>query len=247
MRIMRIKSYRIKKLIVKTIALLLTALLPAVFATFAYGADSVLVYRETTGQDVQEVYYYLTFTGGDVLIEADFDDEHHEIFTDGTLNTKKLDISFPSGKDHISICRTENRLEVSGADSRSIQVDPEVSWYQSLICLKTFVLSEDSKKPFYSLSSHFDKRLSEGRGIQLLNLVAKKRGAQTIRINGSEVETVRVLVTFNDIRSVFWKAYYWYRADDGQLVRYSEVRGGPGTPETVGVLSGREDYAGNKQ
>ena len=69
------------------------------------------------------------------------------------------------------------------------------------------------------MSLHFDERLSEGRGIQLLKLVVKKRGIETIELNGREIGTVKVMVTFDDIRSMFWKAYYWYRSDDGLLVR----------------------------
>jgi hypothetical protein len=102
--------------------------------------------------------------------------------------------------------------------------------------LNGFVLSGSKRRTFYTLSANFDERISRGKGIQVFRLVAKRGGSETLNINGEKVETVNVTITFDDLRSLFWKAHYWYRESDGTLVQYREVRGGPGTPETIGIL-----------
>jgi hypothetical protein len=158
------------------------------------------------------------------------------VLTDDTFDTRKVEISFPANPTVISIHREDDRLMIDGEKARSIEVDSNIPWYQVLLGLKSFVLSGEKKKSFYALSADFDERISRGRGIQLLQLVARRDGEEILEINGTNVETVRVMVTFGDIRSLFWRAHYWYRAQDGILVRYEEVRGAPGTPETLGVL-----------
>ncbi len=102
--------------------------------------------------------------------------------------------------------------------------------------MKSFILSEDNKISFYGLSSNFDERLSQGKGIQMIRLSARKEAVEQIEVCGRQVEAVKVLISFEYIPAIFWKAYYWYRADDGLLVRYSEPRGAPGTPKTNGEL-----------
>jgi len=91
------------------------------------------------------------------------------------------------------------------------------------------------------LSSNFDERLARGKGIQVIRLSAKKKAFESIDVGGRQVDTVRVLISFENIPALFWKAYYWYRTDDGMLVRYSEARGAPGTPKTVGELIYEEE------
>jgi hypothetical protein len=198
--------------------------------------ETILTYRESTGPDDEEISYVIASKGSSIQIEADFQDEHHNVVTDAHLNTEKLSISFTKNSTVISIHRQDDRIVIEGERPRSIKIDSEIPWYQSLISLKTFVMSGDKRKTFYALSANFDERLSKGKGVQLLHLVAKRGGRETLSIDGKEEETVRVTVTFNDIRSLFWKAHYWYREIDGTLVQYKEVRGAPGTPETVGVL-----------
>ncbi len=114
--------------------------------------------------------------------------------------------------------------------------NPDLPWYQMPLSLKEFILSGDRKRSFYALSSNFDERLTHGRGIQVVRLSARREAVEQIEVCGRHVDAVKVLITFEYIPALFWKAYYWYRADDGLLVRYSEPRGAPGTPKTLGEL-----------
>jgi hypothetical protein len=198
--------------------------------------NATLIYRESTGSNHEEIAYELTSRGAKMHIRADFNDEYQVIVTDDSLDTEKLEISFPKNPTVISIYREDDVLVIDGGHARSIAADPDIPWYQLLISLKGFVLSGEMRRSFYALSANFDERLSRGKGIQLLRLVAKRDGRETLEINGKSEETVRLVVTFDDIRSLFWKANYWYRESDGTLLQYREVRGGPGTAATMGIL-----------
>jgi hypothetical protein len=218
-----------------TVALVFSIMMP-VAGLYALDEKMTLIFRESTGQNQKTVSYGLESTDDLVQIEADFEDELQKVITDTDLHTKRLEIFFPENSTVVSIRREDDRLVIDGEKTRSIEVEPEIPWYQVLLSLKGFVMSGERKTLFYTLSANFDERLSRGRGIQLLQLVARRNGEEVLEINGKKIKTVRVVVTFNDIRSLFWKAHYWYRESDGMLVRYTEVRGAPGTPETLGVL-----------
>jgi hypothetical protein len=198
--------------------------------------NATLLYRESTGQTHERVPYVLSYNGDHIRIEADFNEEYQTIVTDTDMNTKELTISYREKSRVIVIHREHDRLIIEGGVSKSVHVDPDIPWYQFLVNLNSFVLSGTKRTNFYTLSANFDERISRGKGIQVFRLVAKREGQETLEINGLEVETVKVMITFDDLRSLFWKAHYWYRQNDGTLVQYREVRGGPGTPETIGTL-----------
>jgi hypothetical protein len=218
-----------------TVLLLFSIMMP-VAALFAMDEKVTLIYRESTGRTHETVTYAFEPRDDLVQIEANFSDELQKVITDADLHTKRLEIFFPENSTAISIRREDDRLVIDGEKTRAIAVDAEIPWYQVLLSLRGFVMSGEKKRSFYALSADFDERLARGRGIQLLQLVARRDGEEALEISGTEVDTVRVVVTFDDIRSLFWKAHYWYRASDGMLVQYREVRGGPGTPETLGIL-----------
>jgi len=195
-----------------------------------------LAYRETTGKKVEEVSYTIEEADSAVYIRADYHDEDQVITTDRNFNTKNLQIIASTRTDTISIHRDDDRLVIAGKIKKSVPIKSDISWYQLPFCLKSFILSEDNKISFYGLSSNFDERLSQGKGIQMIRLSARKEAVEQIEVCGRQVEAVKVLISFEYIPAIFWKAYYWYRADDGLLVRYSEPRGAPGTPKTNGEL-----------
>ncbi len=153
--------------------MLITILLLSALTGYA-ASEAVLTYRETTEQNVEEIQYVLTLKESRIHIKADFKDEYHSIVTDKNLDTTKLEISFQKNAATITIYREADRLVIDRKQNRTIQVNSEIPWYQTLISLKEFALSRDRERSFYVLSSHFDERLSEGKGIQLLRLVAGK-------------------------------------------------------------------------
>jgi len=67
-------------------------------------------------------------------------------------------------------------------------------------------------------------------------LEARKRGAETILLNGQSVATQKIEVRSNDFFKKLWSAFYWIRESDGELVQYRSDPGIPGTSAIVGTL-----------
>jgi hypothetical protein len=195
-----------------------------------------LTYRETTARNVKEVSYTCEEYDSAVYIRAEYNDESQIVTTDRNFRTKNMKIISTESPVPLIIHKDGDRLFIEGSVEKTVPVEPDISWFQLPLCLKSFVLSADKKIRFYALSSNFDERLASGKGIQLIKLTAIKEAFESIDVAGTQVGAVKVLIKFEYIPALFWKAYYWYRIDDGVLIRYSEARGAPGTPKTIGEL-----------
>jgi len=110
-------------------------------------------------------------------------------------------------------------------------------WLQDLNQLAAFAVGPEVEVRFVAFADFLDARLKASDMTVFKATKVKKEPQQWGTGSGP---CWRVRVTFDDLRSAFWGADYWYRVSDGQLVRYEEVRGGPGTPVTVGVLVSEE-------
>lgn len=145
---------------------------------------------------------------------------HHDIKTDDTLSVRR-----------------EGHMLLYNVGGKIIKKEiGNMLWAQSMTALSDFILSKENKKKFFSVSGDFDKEVSKGDGVTTIKLVAKKKKLEEININGKKIQTVKVIITFPDIRSLLWRSTYWFRISDGIMVMSKQVRGGPGTPETLMVL-----------
>lgn len=68
---------------------------------------------------------------------------------------------------------------------------------------------------------------------------AERIGEEIIRIDGKEIDTIKVRMALTGFRSVFWSSKYWFRKSDYLIVRYVGVNGLPGTDATVIELFAR--------
>lgn len=68
---------------------------------------------------------------------------------------------------------------------------------------------------------------------------AARIGEEKIRINGKDVDTIKVKVTLSGFKSIFWSSKYWFRKSDYLFVRYEGVNGLAGTDATVIELISR--------
>lgn len=170
-------------------------------------------YIETTAENRE----FITVDIHKSKIELDTADELHTIFTDDQLETLKWLTYNKELDESIDISRTPDLFK------------KDIPWYQTMHQLGSEVKKGKKKILFYIASSNFDKELSKGDGLQVMEFKAvfKKR----------EQGLDLYYITFNDYRSLFWKTKVWFRPSDGVIVRYSSVRGAPGTPETVGMLN----------
>lgn len=110
-------------------------------------------------------------------------------------------------------------------------------WLQDLNQLASFAAGPDREIRFTTFADLPDARL---KAQDLTGFKATKVRTEDQRWGTGSGPCWRVRVTFDDLRSAFWGADYWFRVADGQMVRYEEVRGGPGTPVTVGLLTSEE-------
>lgn len=173
-------------------------------------------YIETTADKSELISVNIT----DSSIELDTSDDYHTIYVNDQLETLKWITYNKEKEETLEISRTPELFK------------KDIPWYQTIHQLGPEVKKGNKKIIFYITSSNFDKELSEGDGIQVMEFKAiyKKR-----------VDDLDLYyITFNDYRSIFWKSKAWFRPSDGVIVQYSAVRGAPGTPETVGQLKNKE-------
>ena len=60
-----------------------------------------------------------------------------------------------------------------------------------------------------------------------LNLIKEK--TEKIKIKAGEFDAIKVRMTLPDWRAFMWSSYYWFRKDDGVLLKTEELRGPPGS------------------
>lgn len=91
--------------------------------------------------------------------------------------------------------------------------------------LGEWVKSKDKKLNFFIIAVKYDDKGNPIVGkIEKLDFYLKKIKNEIIRIDGVEIETVKVLYTLkNPLYSMFWKNHYWYRLSDGLLIKYEAV------------------------
>jgi len=110
-------------------------------------------------------------------------------------------------------------------------------WLQNIIFLKDVVASKAAKTPFFVVGAQYDERgtLVEGK-IARMDLVWKRGKEETLTIGAASYPALRMTMTIDDFRGMFWKADYWFRLSDGLLLKYESPTGGPGSPIAKAVL-----------
>lgn len=190
---------------------------------FREQTDDHVVYLTSSEEETEESHLLLRSesTEGDV----------HEVIVDDSLHTERWSFSrSENGETDLVAERSGRRIDIRGTlDGRSIQKRKELEdddpWIQSIEkSLEPFVLSDDERTEFWTLQPD---------DLTLRKLQARRRGKETVEVDGEQVESWKVRISLPGIGSIFWSADYWYRTTDGQFVKYEGVRGGPGTPTTV--------------
>lgn len=173
-------------------------------------------YIETTAENRE----LITVDIKNSKIELNTAKDHHTIYINDQLETQKWITYDKKSEESKEIIRNSELFK------------RDIPWFQTIHQLAPEVQKGNKKVIFYIASSNFDKELSKDDGIQVMEFKAvyKKR----------EEGLDLYYITFNDYRSLFWKSKAWFRPDDGVIIKYSAVRGAPGTPETVGELENKE-------
>lgn len=133
----------------------------------------------------------------------------------------------------LELSRVGTDLVVRGSEGSRFPAG-DLPWIQDLNLLAPFVVGPQTKVRFTAFADFLDTRLQAS---DMTTFVATKVKREVQRWGTGEGQTWKVRVTFDDFRAAFWGAWYWFRVSDGRLVRTEEVRGAPGTPVTVAVLT----------
>jgi hypothetical protein len=215
--------------------LIKTAAIPLMYLVVlpAHGTTLTLHYQETTEDLVQ--YYQTTIERMEdmALISFRSSDQLYTIEADANLAAQRVEIrSLPEGA-RVEIRREDNQITViQDEETFTKQIDTS-PWYATTNSLADFIVSDDEKTSFWTVSANFEEMSSIDEGMSVIQFSAQKKGREQISYSGIEIEALKVRVTFPGWRSLFWSADYWFDPDDGVLLRSEQVRGGPGTPVTV--------------
>ena len=157
--------------------------------------------------------------------------EEHEVVVDAqSLDSLQWSHRNPADGTDFSARISGRTIRLTGSNEgrqvdETFRLDDDDPWIQSIErSLEIFVLSSRDRMQFWTI---------QPGDLTLRKLQAARRGRSTIDVDGERVEAYEVRISLPGIGSMFWSATYWYRASDGQFVRYEGVRGWPGTPRTV--------------
>lgn len=195
------------------------------------GAPTTWTMTETTAKASQAIHYRLEKDGDRSVLTCERPKGAVVTVFDAQGNTLSWTRQNQGGT--LELSRVGGDLVVHRGIETSRFPAASLPWIQDLNQLSAFVVGPETKLRFVGFASFLDARLQAS---DMTTFVATKVGREVQKWGSGQGETWKVRVTFDDLRSAFWGAWYWFRLSDGRLVRTEEVRGAPGTPVTVSVL-----------
>lgn len=210
-----------------SISLLFFIFLPAALTA----AEKEYRYQEQKGKDIMPFTWKIDHTGDTVRISV-FKNGNSYISTstmDGSTRHWQLsDIR----KGDFEAQRVDNIVTING----KLKGEPyenavglnDMPWLQSLYhALGSFINSPYRDLTFWTIQ--------EGELVPVI-LKARKRGSESVTVNGQRVMTQKIEVSSDDFFSRLWRGFYWFRDSDKLLVKYLSDPGIPGATQTVVTL-----------
>jgi hypothetical protein len=165
---------------------------------------------------------------GDTVIKQTFEVDAHLAALTWAFET-------PKENTKVTASREGNKIFLKGQSKgkpieKTFKIN-ELSWNQTFnIGLERFALSPERSMIFWSIGTR-------GPGnMKITRFKVKKKGIETITINGKEVEAVYITISLTGLLSIFWTGKYWYRKSDGVFLRY-KGKSGPGTGVSIMELT----------
>jgi len=165
---------------------------------------------------------------GDTVIKQTFAVDPH-------LSTRTWAYENSKESTKITASREGNKIFLKGQTrgkpiEKTFKIN-ELSWNQTFnLGLEQFALSPEKSMIFWAIGT-------KGPGnMKITRFKVKKKGIETISINGKKVEAVYITISLTGLLSVFWTGNYWYRKSDGVFLRY-QGKGGPGTGISIMELT----------
>jgi len=196
------------------------------------------VYRERTGHRVISIKMWIeSLVSGPIIHSVMSDGDTHDVTIDPTGATQSYRFESPARKTAYFASREGEAIRLDGVlkgkpVARRLAIDSR-PWYETVeVMLRDYALAGSTSPVFFWIVHPFEAKA--------YLLQARGEGRESIEVNGSRLEALKVRVGLPGIGSILWNTVYWYRPGDGMFLRYEGVRGFPGTPVTVvELLSGK--------
>jgi len=200
------------------------ALAVLIIVTDAYaGNRQDLHYREHLGDKIRNRHFQVKPIAEGVAVMSLIDDSKHYLaHCDNTGNTYLWAVDKKSKR--LRAERDGNKITISGTSSgepvhKQLNKDG-LPWFQSLYySLSCFVRSDRQSIEFWMIRPD---------NLSLVKLRAEKKAVETIRVNGKKEKAKKIRLGLTGLLSYVWHGYYWYRAQDGVLLQYKDMKSLPG-------------------
>lgn len=213
----------------------LLALIHIIPVVLADASDlEVRRYLEKRGDQTHRVLWCLEHDEGYRLTSRGSEGTH-TTRTDEHFDTRSWRVEDPANETSVRAVRRQNTITVEGT-FKGETVDRQIAldaapWFQaSSFSLRGFVVSDRESIRFWTLRSDT---------LKPYKLKAVKKGVETIAVGGEPETALRVELRLSGWLGPFWKSDYWYRPEDGLLLRFE------GTGDAVGSYKIVITYTGS--
>lgn len=151
-----------------------------------------------------------------------------------SIMTWEYSNSVPEEETEISAKRSGNIIEIKGFSEKG-EINKKhklgsLPWYEPTFGLQAFAASDNKSIEYWVLIGYWG-----GRPVKFS---ASKKGTETLKINGKQVEAVHAIINLKLVGLFrLLPVDYWFRKSDGRLLRYIAEKGPGGEPVTLELVS----------
>lgn len=200
--------------------------------SYPYGV-SAMRYEKADGKEEREITVS-DYAEKQEIVQAVYREgeewSREEYTVDTSLSNVKWRYSRSSDNTEITAERKDGYIHMKGtfkgkAQDKTFKIGDGL-WYQMMdMAMPAFIASSEEEIVFYSIGTG-DNRGAMGLG----EFAAKKEGEETVTVNGTSYDCVKVSFVLT-MFSWAWKGLYWYDKRTGQMVQSGEK--GKGVKERV--------------
>ena len=207
--------------------LCLAGLLLLVPGGFALAAVEQHRYQESTGDQTTQFEWSVEHQAGGIRILASDPGRDFMTVCDSAGATSGWRVQ--DAERDITAQRSGDRIILRGTRTgrpyaEDITLDG-APWYQAIsYSLRAWLAGDAQQAEFWTLRPDT---------LEAVKLRAERVGMETVDTRAGAVRAVHVRLRANGLLAPFWKADYWFRAEDLVFLKYHAVNGLPGTPPTI--------------
>lgn len=194
-------------------------------------------YKQKQGSETYDVHLYLEETDCCWRFTCDSPDEKSVSLNDDSFYTLEWSMTNRDDESDIKVVRINDRLVITGrykgkSIDKSVVID-HAPWHQATsLSLRGFALSDEQERFFWFLRSDC---------LSAVRFKAVKESVEQIQIEGRSFRAQRIVIRPAGIKSVFWKGVYWFRENDGVMLKFQ------GSASLPGVGASEITFVGYKE